>query len=820
MQTSPGKEEPEIVVTGYRESVEAARDLKRDAAPVVDAIVAEDIAAFPQNNLAEAVQRVSGVQIRRDYAGAVGNEISIRGLGPEYTQVSINGQAAPTNGADRTFNFNILPADLFTKVEVYKSPTADMDEGGIGGTVALETLRPLDLKKTLLAASIGGNYNALTGRLTPRSSLTVGGQVTPTLGLVAGIAIDKFGAASQSYDAVRWSRSNFDLNNDRKNEYSNVFVMYPRLIHEEQDARRAAATGRAEWRPTDRFSILADVLYTDFRQNYLRYSPIWNFPAGKTVKAIDVDGEVVDYLSFGSVTLRSENHATLNQTNMYQASLAAEYNLNQWKVRAFINKSRSRQNSDEFVYFGDNTAPAAYDIRQNSDYYTITSPTDIADPAQYTTSEARRNLLRTRDGDSAVGFDLKGDLLPFLEVKLGVKYRDRQRTRTRYAVTRSKINEPFTLIGDVLTGFLDNVPGAANGPHAFAVADIDKAYARYGSQLNIAQGTDVSNFFDVEEETLASFGSATYRRGPILANIGVRLIRTDVTSSGIEVDKVDKLNTDRSFTHAYTDALPSANLRYEAAKGLFLRAAAARVVTRPGLTDLAAYRVVDDNALTISAKNPELEPFRANQLDLAAEWYFGRGGLLSAGYFYKDIESFIVQESQDILYQGKTYTLTRPVNGNNATIHGLEINYQQPLNFLPGPLDHLGIVSNYTLTSSNFVDTVDGSTMRYELPENSRHSLNLIGYYEDSDFSVRLAYNYRSKFLRVKPNVQDGLKYRSGYGQADLALRYDLLPNVTATLDILNLFKASTDEWVYEPRLTDGRFVSGRTIQFGLRAKL
>ncbi|MBV2150078.1 TonB-dependent receptor [Sphingobium sp. AS12] len=809
----------DIVVTGYRESIEAARDTKRDSAAVVDAIVAEDIAQFPQANLSEAVQRISGVQIRRDFAGAVGNEISIRGLGPEYTQVTINGQGAPTTAEDRTFNFNILPADLFRKVEVFKSPTADIDEGGIGGTVSLETIRPLDLKNRLLSASIGGNYNEITDTLDPRGSLVAGGRLAPNLGLVGALSIDNFAAASQSYDAVRWTRRNFDVNGDKVNDYTNTFLMdLPRLIHEEQDVRRIAASGRLEWEPTSDLKILIDGLYTNFRQDYRRVSPIWAFNGGKGIRDIHVDDGVVDYISYDSVLLRSENHKTLNQSELYQGSAAAEYRFGDWKLKGFISKSRSNRDSEEYVYYGDITAPAAYDTRDDSNYYTITTPIDIADPTQYVTSEARHNRTRTRDDDFSGGFELKGPILADIDLKLGVKYRDRQRMRQRYAVTRTKINEPFSLIGDVLTGFLDDEPGAANGPHAFAISDFDKAYTLYGSKLDVSTGTDLTNFFDVEEKTWAGYGMATYRDGPLLANLGLRVVHTSLTSNGIEFDKVTKTNTDQSSSSDYTDFLPSLNLRYEVAKGVFLRAAAARVMTRPSLSDLAAYRVVDDATLTISAKNPDLKPFRANQFDLAAEWYFGKGGLLSAGYFYKDIESFIVSETVPVTYDGQTYRLTHPVNGNDARVQGVEVNYQQPLTFLPGPLKHLGIVANYTFTDSSFKDMVGGTTLTYGLPENSKHSFNLIGYYEDADFSVRLAYNYRSEFLREKPNEQDGLKYRSAYGQADFAARYKLMPKLTLTLDVLNLLNASTDEWVYEPRLTDGRFTTGRTVQFGLRA--
>lgn len=807
----------EIVVTGYRQSVQAARDAKRDATNVADAIIAEDIAEFPQSNLSEAVQRISGVQITRDYAGGVGNEISIRGLGPEYTQVTINGQTAPTNGEGRTFNFNVLPAELFQKIQVDKSPTADMDEGGVGGTVSLETLRPLGLKKRLATVSMGGNYNDITGTLAPQASAVLGGKVAPNLGLVGAVSYSQFSAASESYDAVRWASVNIDANGDGKVDYPGALVMYPRLIHEEQNVERMSATGRAEWRPSDKLTILADGLYTSFRQKYWRDSPIWNFPGGKTVLGIDVDpsNNAVRYISFGSVTQRSENHYTTNKTRMYQGGLTAEYAIDLWKLKAFVSKNESKESSNEFVYFGDNTAAAAYDVRKNGKFYSITSPTDPADVGKFTTTEARHNLINTRDSSLASGFELKGPILDDVQLKVGVKYQDRERIRERYGITRTKINEPFSLIGEVFSDFMK---GESDAIHAFAIANPGKAYALYGQYLDISKAADLTNFFDVEEETFAGYGTATYKSRRWLANLGARVVKTSLNSNGIEVDKVDNTQTPRTVKSDYTDVLPSFNLRYELADDLFLRTSAARVLTRPSLANLAAYRTIDDNAKTISASNPDLKPFRANQLDLSAEWYFDKSGLLSAGYFYKKIDSFIMNTTVPVTYQGQTYLQTQPVNGKNAWLQGVELNYQQAFDFLPGALRHLGVVANYTFTNSNFQDTVSGTKLTYELQNNSKNTVNLIGYYEDGDFSARFAYNYRSKYLRSAPNAADGIKYRAGYGQLDFAARYKVLRNVRVTADVLNLLNARRYEWVYDPALTDGYFASGRTVQFGLRA--
>src|SRR5580765_495611 len=156
-----------ITVTGFKASLDSALNEKREDNGMIDVIKAEDIAKFPDTNLAEALQRVSGVVIDRD-AGE-GRTITVRGLGPDFTRVLINGMEAQasTGGTDssggnnrsRGFDFNVFPSDLFSALVVRKSSSADVDEGSLGATVELRTARPFDFKGFKTSASIEGRYN-------------------------------------------------------------------------------------------------------------------------------------------------------------------------------------------------------------------------------------------------------------------------------------------------------------------------------------------------------------------------------------------------------------------------------------------------------------------------------------------------------------------------------------------------------------------------------------------------------------------------------------------------------------------------------------
>ena len=809
----------EVIVTGVRASLERALETKKDSVIVVDSIVAEDIAEFPQSNLAEALQRVSGVQIRRDFAGGVGNEVSVRGLQPELTQVLINGQSAPSSADGRIYNFNVLPAELFRRVDVFKSVTAAVDEGGIAGTVSLETLRPLDFGNRRGVATLDAVYNDITGETSPNATLVYGRTWDGRAGALIGLAYSEFAAASQSYDAVRWTRRNFDTNGDGTIDQRNVFLLdLPRYIHEQQNVERFSVTASGQYRFNDSAELVVDALYVDAHRRQNRLTPIGFFDSATGLLGIDIRDGVAEYAEFGNVRFRSENNTDDVSTETWQVGARLELDFAGWTLKPFVSTNRSANDLENWRFFADRRSRAAYDTRQDDDYFTITVPYSLTDTAGLTMSEARHNTSAVEDREVAAGFDASWASEPFT-VDLGFKLRDRSKERQTFGRTLTGLSEPFAPLAFIFDDFLTDQDGAEDGPHAFAASDFDRSIAFYRDRLDLAASEQVNNFYDVDERVSAGYVSATLRQGPILANLGVRLVRTDLTTRGSELLRPANTFSARTVEQSYFDVLPSLNLRYELRPNLFLRAAAGRTLTRPALADLAAYRDINDTTRTISERNPDLAPTRAEAHDLGLEWYFGEGAILSLGYFHKDVEGFVANRTDQVTLNGVAYNRTRPVNLNNAEISGYEFNYQQPFSFLPAPFDGLGVVVNYTYTDASFEQvTGAGTNLTYDLPNNSKDSYNLIVYYETDRFNVRLAHNFRGVFLREVPSEQDGLKYRDDYGQTDLSARVNLNDRIALTLDVQNLFESVQEEYVFEERLTDGTFTTGRTIQAGLRA--
>lgn len=213
-QAEAGMEE--VVVTGFRQSLNAALEDKREAVGAVDSIVAEDIADFPDLNLAESIQRVPGVSIARD-AGE-GRQISVRGLGPQFTRVRINGmEAMSANGGtdaaggtnrDRSFDFNTFASELFNSITIRKTSAAETEEGSLGATVDLRAARPFDYDEFTVVTSVQGSYNDISEDVDPRGAFLISNTFADgKFGALLSVAYTKRQLLDEGSSTVRWQNS-------------------------------------------------------------------------------------------------------------------------------------------------------------------------------------------------------------------------------------------------------------------------------------------------------------------------------------------------------------------------------------------------------------------------------------------------------------------------------------------------------------------------------------------------------------------------------------------------------------------------------------
>ncbi|WP_303541433.1 TonB-dependent receptor [Sphingomonas natans] len=383
----------EIVVTGFRASLASAISAKRESLGAIDVIKAEDIAKFPDNNLAESIQRVPGVSIGRD-AGE-GRNITVRGLGAQFTRIRINGMEAlstttstdSSGGANRGrgFDFNVFASELFSAITVRKTQSAEIDEGSLGATVDLQTAHPLDYKKTTVAASAQGNYNDLRKKVDPRlAGLFTTKLLNDTVGVLVSGAYSRSrkyedGAGSVGFDTtatnggycspIGFAPANPGLSAstgttatscstgvprpantaDNIAAYNTVnagngnsvhaprLPRYGRLTH---DQKRLGLTGSLQWQPTSHTLLTFDTLYSKYHatreENFIEAFSFSRALSnnGKPQTAVrqavvNGAGDLV-YGVFDNVDVRSETRFTDFTTKFQQYTLNGKQDLTDW----------------------------------------------------------------------------------------------------------------------------------------------------------------------------------------------------------------------------------------------------------------------------------------------------------------------------------------------------------------------------------------------------------------------------------------------------------------------------------------------------------
>jgi iron complex outermembrane receptor protein len=323
----------------------------------------------------------------------------------------------------------------------------------------------------------------------------------------------------------------------------------------------------------------------------------------------------------------------------------------------------------------------------------------------------------------------------------------------------------------------------------------------------------------------------------VRGNVGIRYAKTEVTSKGWQtVTSGTPPVVSYNYVTAendYEDVLPSFNLVFEPRDNLVLRLGAAKVMSRPTLGDLTPGGSVAPTTRTVSYGNPLLNPFRATNYDASVEWYFGREALLAVAVFHKDIDSFITSETVSAPYntlglplellQGAAqptdlFLVTRRLNGEGGKLDGIEIQYQQPFTFLPGPWSHFGFTGNVTWVDS---DVSYGATAgRNRLTGQSKNTANATLYYETDRFQARVSAAYRSQYLVSFPgsngNSEEGVNDATNI---DASMSYDITDSMTVSLEGINLTDEYTDRYVdITDRVSDYRH-TGREVAVGLRWK-
>jgi iron complex outermembrane recepter protein len=696
-QDEPAAEE-EIVITGFRASLEAAIDVKREEDGMVDAIMAEDIADFPDLNLSESIQRIPGVAITRD-AGE-GRQITVRGLGAQFTRVRINGMETLTttgstdatggNNRDRSFDFNIFASELFNSITVRKSASAELEEGSLGATVDLRTALPFDYNDFTLAGSLQGQYNDLSESTDPRGAFLVSNQWDlsggGSLGALFSIAYSERASREEGASTVRWQAGGFaDANNFSGIPTPTLNAAFrprlPRYDVYEHEQERLGLTAALQWSPGPSTVFTLSALHSNFegsREETFLQSNLTIGVGNIVVNDAEIDGNSIVFADLDNVVLRSELRRDELQTEFNQVTLEAEHDFND---RLTFNGRLGWAESDHTnpvqttLLFraggpGGFVNDYAYDFRDSNTMPSFSFGVDLTDPATWGLEEIRLRPQSTYNAYETAQGEFAFEINEMLTLNAGLNYRSYEFSTTERRRWNGVPNSTSNQEG-VIPGFAAATPVADysglitfNGV-TWLIPDINAAAAAWDlydeTVFLMSPLPALANNRSVEEDTLGAFaqldwdttlGGARFR-----GNVGARWVQTDQTSTGRSI--IGGVDTTTTVSRDYDDYLPSINLALEPADDIVLRFAASRVMSRPGLGALnpnPSVSVSGSNR-TITAGNPELDPIRADAYDLAYEWYFTEGGIFSVAAFHREIDSFVQTVRETAPFTGNPFGL-------------------------------------------------------------------------------------------------------------------------------------------------------------------
>lgn len=833
-----------FVVTGVRGSLAKGLEMKRESAIVLDGVSAEDISVYPDTNIAESLQRISGVTINR--TNGEGELVSIRGLSPQFTLVTAQGLSVSSTAINddgnvqngRAISFDIFPSQLFAGATVAKTLSAETMDGGLSGAVDLKLPQPFAYRANTAALSVQEGYNDQTKRWDPAGTFFYSTKWGKKVGaLVQGVYTKDFLYAGIS-EGTRWNSFNFPALGATGVEVARL----PRVGEEIYDRTRRALSTTVQFQPSERLLITAYGLIAESQKDRSRVTLQGNLFGPVNPTALTLDGNQAIAATFGTGTqVRSGGDFNTVDTNANLFGLTADWYLES-DTKIMARAARSSGDFDRHVLAEIAQATVsnfAYDFRGHSEYPVLTSTAmNFSDPAAYTVIQNRVTRDLQEDDasmlDLAVDHPLRGRV--FKSLKAGVQLRTQERQRV---TTQANLPIPAGAVSFTATaglpryGYLPDAP--AGVPQSFAAFERGLTYSKLiDPNASVVLPVLPSLTFGIKEEIFASFVQADFdteigsRR--VAGNIGLRYARTEQNANGFSAQGA--LSTPVKFDRSYDNLLPSLNVRTDLNDEMVLRFSASRGITRPSLSDLAPSETVSAVNPTVTRGNPNLKPYLATQLDLSWEWYFKKECLFSLAVYNKEIESLIVTKAvveryvpYDQTRPPGDFIITTPVNGDKATISGFEANYQQPFSFLPEPFDGFGVLANVTVADSSSTSTVvtnstTGVTRQLttRVQGQSPVSYNAILYYDKGPFQVRLAYHWRDDYLVLLLGETEQ-RMKRATGNLDLSVNWRATERLSLYLEAINL--TSEDSFLYDR--TESRNIGfadyGRLLNVGARFK-
>lgn len=862
-----------VTVQALRESLSSAQTIKQDSRMVVDSIVAEDVGKLPDNSVADALQRITGVQVAQGFQGET-SSVVIRGLPNVAT--TLNGREI-FSGVGRAFAFQNLPATAVKAVSVYKSSEASMLDGGIAGLVDMQLYRPLDFDGSRVAATVNDTHSHYADKNNPQGSLLLSNRWHTDAG--------EFGALLN----VAASKQNYD--------YNAVWGDYPKLLtgasgdpirsangdlisapngfgadYNIGKRKREEANYALQWKPNENTEFYVEGLYDwvsdDYNQPFL-----FSFPTG-----------AVDPTSIGV-----SNHCYANQQtgSPYYGQRICDANSGSWTGNTYA--ASSTQAHQEWGHDIQNSIGAKWhdgklqlstDFSWNSTSFheqTFIVDTFLKGPVttNWTGTQGDRTnwglagnpetnpanfylngLFQTWNDQRGKQFawrgdgnyDIAGDFFQYAD--FGLRYSDH---KAEYVGSVEISTPPPGGTGDIPgnpnpdnqviavfpNGYFSKQPSTSalpvnwlSGNYNFLIDNADAIRTLYGLPTGLAP-ENPGRYYQIKEQAIAGYLQVGYGNDlfgmPYDGLMGVRVERNLRRLNAYSFNAATGVYTPISAGTNSPVYLPNVSFNLHMTDQLQLRLVAAKTITYPDFGQLNPSLSLNPPTINrpgaASSGNPNLSPIKSTNYDASLEYYFAPSSYISGSAFYRDIKGYIQNYVTDVTIGGQAYQLSSPQSAGSGHLDGAEVAFQQFFDFLPGPFNGLGVQLNYTYIEggTRSPQYIGGPVAAAPLQNVSKNNGNAVLMYEKYGFSARLAYNYRSKFIDGfnavnVAGVNDVIKPAN---QVDFALSYDINKNLTGVFNATNILGANLHQFFGDgtTRPRDIRY-QDRTVGVGLRLKL
>ncbi|MCD2515435.1 TonB-dependent receptor [Massilia sp. G4R7] len=813
-----------VIVSGIRRSLESARNAKRNASQIVDSIVADDIGKLPDRNVAESLSRVSGVQVDRGIAE--GTSVSIRGLRQNVTlfngreifdSTGRGGIGLDQNGTSTYGVMALVPSDLIARLDVTKLAGAEQVSGGLGGIIDIRTRMPLDGPESQVAVRAAATYDQLPGKTgSELFGMWSGKFANNTLGFLLSVSADTRKLAQEGLDTFSGYRAyNQTVGGATVARFGNQDVRAQDIAEKREKRGLSAAV---QWRPSNRLEISADTfmskLESDRDRYWLSFNPTDGLSnaryssnnillSGRATTAVLSNTE---FAAVDSDVKSSAVRARFAVTDSLRANVEASYGTSKASfhqlyfrlqplagIQPVVDFDLSKGRFGEYAIGGidfanpatlrhtilfDNLYRAETDTKALRADFTHSTGWDVVDSIEF---GARYNVIDSLQNP------LRADIRP----SGGIPASQMSAFLGQYASSGAIAGLPanYTVAAKGAFGScadFASIPAIARDPQC-----IDPA-----STVNSRAGT-----FDIREKFTDAYAKLNYDTDVggvnVSGNAGVRFVQRKLESTG-NIMNASGASTPTTFLRDDTEALPSAVARVDLGDGNLVRLGAARVAAFPNTADLNNGVTLSNNAVFVngvqtgvgsgSGGSPNLDPFKANQVDVSFEKYFGKQALASLGLFNKNISSFIVQQQSAESYNGVNYFINRKVNGQGAKVKGAELLVQLPFYFAPEVLRDFGVMATYSYIDSS-TPIRDAEKRVLPFPGLSKNNVNLVLYYESGPLSIRTAYNWRDEYLVSLSAANTGI-YSGSFTDVGATVRYDINKSVSLNLEANNLLNS------------------------------